>query len=210
MDAGVPTSHGVIAERSPGSPLSSRHGGEWSVVCGCWKATSAVGRLACAVSVVLATLSPVISSGPWAGGLAVAVLVPAVLVDVHEHRLPDLWVGSAGAVLLVGIGYSMSMGVAGFAPASIVLGATMMAGPLLVVHLVSPTSMGFGDVKAAMVLGAALGTVGWQLSLVALAVASGATTVVAVGRRRRHIAFGPGLVGGTIVALLSSGLLEVG
>ncbi len=45
--------------------------------------------------------------------------------------------------------------------------ALAFAGPLLLLHLVSPAAMGFGDVKAGIVLGYALGLVHWHLALAA-------------------------------------------
>jgi leader peptidase (prepilin peptidase)/N-methyltransferase len=47
-----------------------------------------------------------------------------------------------------------------------------MALPVLALHLLSPASMGFGDVKAAVVLGAAVGTVDARLAAVALCLAA--------------------------------------
>ena len=82
-----------------------------------------------------------------------------------------------------------------------------MAMPLLVLHLVAPRSMGFGDVKAALVLGAAVGTLAWQLGLVALCAAAGLGAGVGLARRSATIAFGPFLVAGAAVALIG---FEVG
>ena len=67
-----------------------------------------------------------------------------------------------------------------------------MALPLLLMHLASPSSMGFGDVKLAVVVGAAVGAADWQLALPALALAAGATATVGIVERLRHVPFGPG------------------
>ncbi|HEX7247806.1 MAG TPA: type II secretion system F family protein, partial [Actinomycetota bacterium] len=48
---------------------------------------------------------------------------------------------------------------------SAALGAAVLGGPLLVTHLVTPAGMGFGDVKAGAVLGAAL-LRSWMLGLI--------------------------------------------
>ena len=87
------------------------------------------------------------------------------------------------------------------------MGVCLLAGPLLLMHLVSPKSMGFGDVKIAMVLGAAVGAVHWQLALVVVALAAGASATVALLRRMTEIAFGPGLVGAAAFCLLAHPLM---
>jgi leader peptidase (prepilin peptidase)/N-methyltransferase len=70
--------------------------------------------------------------------------------------------------------------------------------------------MGFGDVKLAVVLGAAIGVLDWNLAIPALALAAGSTATVGVLTRARHVAFGPGLVGGALVAMLAHDLLVRG
>lgn len=156
----------------------------------------------------LATIGLAISAAaqpgvPLASGVAVALLVPAALVDVHVRRLPDRLVTAAALVFVALIGVSTDPTTAG----RILGGALAMSAPLLVLHLISPTSMGFGDVKAAVVLGAAVGAVDWQLAVSALALAAGATAVVGILIRARTIAFGPGLVVGAALALAASPLL---
>jgi leader peptidase (prepilin peptidase)/N-methyltransferase len=141
-----------------------------------------------------------------ASGLAAAVLVPAALIDVHHRRLPNRWVAAAAltfvAAVLIGLGFGDGSDVGGAG-----LGMIALAGPLLVLHLVSPTSMGFGDVKAAAVLGACLGAIDWQLALAGLALAAGLTSVVAIVRHRSVVAFGPGLVAGALIALAAHSIL---
>ena len=137
---------------------------------------------------------------PLASGLAVAVLVPPALIDVHYRRLPNRWIGAAAltfaiaTTLQVSIGQSINL-------ANAALGAVVLAGPMLALHLMSPSAMGFGDVKAGVVLGACLGAIDWQLALAGLALAAGATSVTAIVRNRSIVAFGPGLVAGSLIAL---------
>jgi leader peptidase (prepilin peptidase)/N-methyltransferase len=140
---------------------------------------------------------------PLASGVTVAALVPAALVDRHEHRLPDRIVALAAAafvVFAVASGWSERPIDTG----AVVLGMAVFAVPMLGLHLVSPPAMGFGDVKTAVVLGAALGAVHWQLSLVAIALAAGLTATVGIATRARTIAFGPGLIGAAALALLAA------
>ena len=80
-------------------------------------------------------------------------------------------------------------------PARVLLaGVPVMALPLLVVHLVTPAAMGFGDVKLAVALGAGLGVLEPKLAVLALAVASGLTLLAAACTRRSAMPFAPGLV----------------
>lgn len=155
-----------------------------------------------AVTVVLG-LGIVASTTPIAAASTVAALIPAALVDLRERRLPDRLVGAALAVFLVA---AVAATVAG-SPVGVsgpVIGAAALAVPVLVVHLVSPSAMGFGDVKAAAVLGLAAGVVHWQLALTALALAAGGAGVVGIALGRRTIALGPFLVLGTAIALASA------
>jgi leader peptidase (prepilin peptidase)/N-methyltransferase len=79
-----------------------------------------------------------------------------------------------------------------------------MALPVLALHLLSPASMGFGDVKAAVVLGAAVGTVDARLAAVALCLAAAGGAAFGLATRRRAIPFGPFLVVASLVVLLAN------
>ena len=138
--------------------------------------------------------------------LAVATIIPAAaaaLVDRRAHRVPNsLVIGMLApvvlAVLVADRPFDRFMALA--------LGAAAMASPLLLVHLVSPAAMGFGDVKLAIGLGAALGVVAPELALPALAAACGLTLLVALCSRRMAVPFAPGLVTGTATALALASL----
>jgi leader peptidase (prepilin peptidase) / N-methyltransferase len=168
---------------------------------------SGVGiRLAALLVVGVAIGSVVIANVPPASAIAVIVLVPAALVDIRCHRLPDAWVLLAATLFLGGLGVSAAWG-RPFDLGAIAIGSLVMAVPLLAMHLWSPEAMGFGDVKAAVVLGAALGAVGWELAVSALALAAGFSATVGLMRRAPTIAFGPGLVIGAVTALAIHDLL---
>lgn len=171
-----------------------------------WRRSGSTVR-ATALTAAAAGLAMALSGHvPVASGLAVTVLVPAALIDVHHRRLPNRWVAAAAltfvAAVLIGLGVGDGSDVGGAG-----LGMIALAGPLLVLHVVSPTSMGFGDVKAAAVLGACLGVIDWQLALAGLALAAGLTSVVAIVRHRSVVAFGPGLVAGALIALAAHSIL---
>jgi len=76
-------------------------------------------------------------------------------------------------------------------------------------HLVSPRSMGFGDVKLAFVLGLVLGWLGWSELVLGLfcgflagAVVGLALIVLRHRGRKDHLPFGPFLAFGTLIVLL--------
>jgi leader peptidase (prepilin peptidase)/N-methyltransferase len=81
---------------------------------------------------------------------------------------------------------------------------------LLLVHLVSPRGMGFGDVRLAFVLGLFLGWLGYSHVVLGLfagfLLGSVAGIVLVVGRRRSRkdaIPFGPFLAAGALLAVLA-------
>uniref|UniRef100_A0AAU2JWH1 A24 family peptidase n=1 Tax=Streptomyces sp. NBC_00049 TaxID=2903617 RepID=A0AAU2JWH1_9ACTN len=144
-------------------------------------------------------------------GLA-PLLVLLALVDRAVHRLPDvltLPLAAAAAALL---------GAAALAPGSAgswrlaLLGGGALGAAYLVLHLINPAGMGFGDVKLALSLGVALGWYGWGVwaagaflgflygSLYGLAlVLRGSVT------RNAGFAFGPFMAAGTLTGVLLGG-----
>jgi leader peptidase (prepilin peptidase)/N-methyltransferase len=90
------------------------------------------------------------------------------------------------------------------------MGATLAWLALLVLHLISPAGMGFGDVRLAFVLGLFLGWI--SLGHVVTGLFLGVLLISAVGlvlmvlRRRslqEHMAFGPFLAAGSTVAVFA-------
>lgn len=161
---------------------------------------------AAVAAVVLATLLIEVVQGsvPLASASAVAVMLGAAHIDMRERRLPDVWLGGAAFAFIAFAALAPLLGVG--APVDVsgaALGAASMAAPLLALHLLSPDAMGFGDVKAAVVLGAALGALDWRLTIVALLVASLLGAATGLAARQRTIPFGPFLVLGTWVALIA-------
>lgn len=149
---------------------------------------------------LLAATAPWSMSEPWwVEACVTAVLlvsVAAVFVDLTSERIPD-------RVVVVGLFPTAVALVAGVASAEdradaleVFLGAAGFALPLLVMHLVAPAALGFGDVKLAASLGAAVGLVDWRLCVVSLCIASGVTAAVALAGRRSTMPFAPGLVAG--------------
>lgn len=138
---------------------------------------------------------------------ALGLLSAAALVDVVEHRLPNALVAAAAIPTVVTAGVIAPWSTRPLFAA--VAGGAVVGGLLLVLHLVSPAGMGFGDVKAGTVTGAALGLLHTQVPLLALAAASAVTVVWGTATRQRHVPFGPGLVVGAVVAMAAGRLLGV-
>jgi leader peptidase (prepilin peptidase)/N-methyltransferase len=166
-----------------------------------WGAAGVIGVVT-VVATALATLGGVV---PPAAGIAIALLVPAAVVDVHEHRLPDVWIATALGGFAAALAVDAAVGSVDLP--GVVAGALTMCAPIAVLHLASPAAMGFGDVKLSIVLGAALGTVDWRLALVALCAGGLLGATYGVATRRRTVPFGPFLVAGSLGALLAGGAL---
>ena len=136
--------------------------------------------------------------------LALVVLGAAALVDVAERRLPNRLVVAALVPVVVTVAVSWSSDVL----RDVVAGAALVGVPLLVTHLVSPAGMGFGDVKAGAVLGAALGLLSPQLALFALVLGLATGAICGLVRGARSIPLGPALVAGALAALVAGHLLD--
>jgi leader peptidase (prepilin peptidase) / N-methyltransferase len=195
-ELGVPRAPGrPDARLSPAS--TSVRGGLFGSPCDAVDVIAAAGVCAIALAVIGGLI-------PAAAGVTLALSVPPAVIDIRERRLPDVWIATA----LVGLATALAVGAALGHPvdlSSVLSGALAMSAPIIVLHLISPAAMGFGDVKLSIVMGAALGTVDWRLAMVALSAAGllGATYGLAAGRRT--VPFGPFLVVGSLVTLLASG-----
>jgi leader peptidase (prepilin peptidase)/N-methyltransferase len=152
-------------------------------------------------------LGPDASLPAWLYLASIAVALSAI--DLDLHRLPDAIVlpsYAVGAVLLGGA--SLAEG----DPAAIVralVGAVALGGLYLVLHLVRPDGMGFGDVKLAGVLGLYLGYLGWgPLAVGAFAafllggVVGLAVMAARSSGRGTRIPFGPFMLAGALLALV--------
>jgi len=169
------------------------------------KALAVVGTAA--LTVALCAAAP--SAWWWPSRVLLApVLVGLSIIDLRERRLPDRIVLPAfgvGFVLLaigaLGDGTPSRIGMAA-------LGAVVFAGLLLVLHLISPSGLGFGDVKLGLLLGSYLGAVRLSLVLWGLLLSSlvGVLLALPVALRARSrqasIPFGPALAAGTVLTLL--------
>jgi leader peptidase (prepilin peptidase) / N-methyltransferase len=146
-----------------------------------------------------------------------AGLIAMSAVDIAVMRIPTRFVYLTGAVVSVGF---VVVSLVDGTPRRLygaLLGAALYGGMLLVLHLISPRMLGFGDVRLATLVGLALGWCGWEATyprlgpvqavlnagLLAGLIGSVAGVVLLVQRRRdRPFPFGPAVaISGALVAL---------
>jgi len=138
-----------------------------------------------------------------------AGLVVLSVIDLREFLLPNRVVYPLAAVsaALLGLAAVVDDDLDAFARAGIAAAAAFLA--FTVLHLLSPRSMGFGDVKLSFVLGLGLGWLG--TGEVVLGLALGFVYGAAVGvvllatrlrSRRDHVPFGPFMAAGALTAVL--------
>ncbi|MFD0067384.1 prepilin peptidase [Streptomyces sp. NPDC056690] len=111
-------------------------------------------------------------TGPHPELLAWLLLTPPsillALVDASVHRLPDaLTLPLAGAALAL-LAIASRLPDARGSWTTALLGTATLGSALLLMFLISPRSMGFGDVKLALTIGAVLGWYGWMTLLLGL------------------------------------------
>jgi leader peptidase (prepilin peptidase)/N-methyltransferase len=148
--------------------------------------------------------------GVLAAYLCLGVLgVVLAAIDADVHRLPDPLVlpSYPAAIALLAVA-SWSTGSWGALLRAVLAGAVLWVAYLLLA-LVSPGGLGFGDVKLAGVLGLFLGWLGWGPVVAATFAAfllGGLFALVLLLARRvsrsSHIAFGPAMLAGAWLALL--------
>ncbi|MDN0195462.1 prepilin peptidase [Streptomyces sp. S.PNR 29] len=164
-----------------------------------------------ATTLVCTTLAAATGPHPetvvWLLATPVAVLLS--LIDHRVHRLPDVLTLPLAFALAALLGLAaLSPTAAGSWPTSL-LGALTMGAAYLLLFLINPDGMGFGDVKLALALGLPLGWYGWPTLLTgALSGLLYGTlyglTLVALRRadRRAAIPLGPFMVGGAFTGMV--------
>ncbi|MFE6782128.1 prepilin peptidase [Streptomyces sp. NPDC057680] len=141
--------------------------------------------------------------------LAVPVLVLLGVIDLTAHRLPDGLTLPLAVSALAGLGVAALLPGAGGSFTGALGGTVAMAGGYFVLFLISPGSLGFGDVKLALALGAVLGWYGWTphaAGVLAAQVLAGvyALSLLMFRRASRTSAmpFAPFLASGTLLGML--------
>ena len=140
----------------------------------------------------------------------VAVSVVLALIDLDTHRLPNAIVLPSYGVGAVLLGVSALLTGDAGALVSAVVGAAALFAFYLVLALVRPGGMGFGDVKLAGVLGLFLGFLGWSTLAVGAFAAfllGGLYAIALLAARRTErgggIPFGPWMLAGAWLGILA-------
>lgn len=143
----------------------------------------------------------------WVLLTPVAVLL--TLVDRRVHRLPDVLTLPLAAAIAVLLGVAALLPAATGSWSTALLGGLALGAAYLVLFLVNPAGMGFGDVKLALALGVALGWYGWQILLTGAfagllygAVYGLGMVVLRRAGRRTAIPLGPFMLGGAFTGLV--------
>ncbi|WP_437058055.1 prepilin peptidase [Streptomyces sp. enrichment culture] len=169
------------------------------------------GLLAVVTAVVCVALAAATGARPevavWLLLAPVGVLLAAV--DLRVRRLPDpLTLPLAAAALLL-------LGLVALVPehagewTTALLGSLALGAGYLVLFLINPAGMGFGDVKLALGAGAVLGWYGWPTLMLGTfagfllgAFYGGALLVTRRAGRKTAIPFGPFLIAGAFLGVL--------
>ena len=146
-------------------------------------------------------------------------LIAMSAVDLAVMRIPTRFVYVTAAVVLAGAALVAVLDGPARRLVGAGVGALVLGGFLLVLHLISPRSLGFGDVRLGALVGAAAGWSAWRADhpvlmsvqgvLNAALVAGLAGSVVGlallvVRRRDRPFPFGPALAFGGLVVTLAT------
>lgn len=134
--------------------------------------------------------------------------VTLAAIDLDVHRLPDAIQLPAYPLFALGLGLaSLQSGDRG-AWVRGVLACAVVFGFFLVVHLVPRSGLGFGDVKLLGLIGLLCGWFGWLTLLTALyagviigGLSAAVLLVLRRANRHTHLAYGPALVAGALLAL---------
>jgi leader peptidase (prepilin peptidase) / N-methyltransferase len=137
--------------------------------------------------------------------------VALAAIDIATQRLPDLLTLPAYPILITLLAGAALVGHDFAALGRALLGGLALAGAYLVLALVRPGQLGGGDIKLAGVAGLALGWLGWPALIAGAAlgfVLSALVSLALLAARRvtlhSAISFGPFLIGGALVAMLTS------
>ena len=136
------------------------------------------------------------------------VLVVAAVVDFRTMLIPKkvAWVGLAGGVATIALASALLGKPDMLVPA--LIGAAGYFGFLFLLNVISPSAMGFGDVRLGAVLGLYLGWISVFLPVYGLLVACIVYLLYAVparirfGLANKFSPFGPGLAMGTLLVVI--------
>jgi leader peptidase (prepilin peptidase)/N-methyltransferase len=173
--------------------------------------TAALFGLAAAVVGPAVALVPVLAL--VAGGVAMSA------VDLAVMRIPTRFAYVTAGLVTLGLVLATAVDGPARRLWGAVVGAAVLGGLMLVLHLISPRMLGFGDVRLATVVGLAAGWFGWRsdlpvfgpvqavlnAGLVAALVGAVAGLVLLVARGRdRPFPFGPAIAAAGLLVVLAN------
>lgn len=190
----------------PGGALRCRY---------CGSSFGRPGVLELASAAVLALLL-----GRFGGGLQAipfvflgALGVALAAIDIAVQRLPDRLVLPAFPMLISLLALAAALEHDGGGLLRALLGGLALGAGFLLLALLRPGQLGGGDVKLAALAGLALGWLGWPAVAEAAVLGFSLSAVVSLAllAARRvslgsAVCFGPFLLGGTLVAILMTGM----
>jgi leader peptidase (prepilin peptidase) / N-methyltransferase len=191
-------------------PLRSGHAGRGCQVCGERVSVRyAVVEVACAALFVAAAIRFGVDAALPAYLVFFACLLVVTVIDLEYSIIPNRIVYptifAAIPLLVLAALVDDDFGRLGAALA----GAAIAFGVLFVVHMISPASMGFGDVRLSFILGLFLGWLGLSHVVAGLFLGFALGAVIGVGLmltkrrgRKDSVPFGPFLAGGAAIAVL--------
>ena len=154
--------------------------------------------------------SPVLPAFCYLAALSVAL----AFIDVAHRRLPDLLTLPSYPVAIAALGVATPFvrhGASHLLHAAI--GLACASAFYLILALLYPAGIGWGDVKLSGLLGLYLGWIGPTALFIGLAAgfvlaAAAALALIAAGRatRKSQIAFGPFMLAGSLVVIIAAGL----
>lgn len=183
----------------------------WCGSCGSWiGAPLALELTTAAVIGLLITRfewQPVVAAYCYLGFLAVAL----TQIDIAARRLPDRLTLPAYPALLLLLALAATAGGAWGSFGRAMLGGLVSAGGYLLLSLLSGGQVGGGDIKLAGLAGLVLGWLSWHtlasgivLGFVLAALVSAALLAARRVSRASRISFGPYLLSGAFLALLTA------
>ncbi len=145
-------------------------------------------------------------------GLFGVLAVTLAAIDIAVHRLPDRLTLPAFPVLITLLAIAAAIEHHNSATMRAVCGGMALAAAYLLLAVARPGQLGGGDIKVAGLAGIALGWLGWHplvlggaLGFVLFAVVSLALLAARRITLRSTLCFGPFLLGGALLAIISSG-----
>jgi leader peptidase (prepilin peptidase)/N-methyltransferase len=140
----------------------------------------------------------------WAAIAVVAGAATGIVpVDLRERRIPTPLVAAAAIAAVVSVAITSIENSSWSVTARALGGAALVGGAFLIVHLLHPAGLGFGDVRLATLAGGlvAYGTGNLTVAVATATVAAVAAALVTIAARSRSAPFAPFLIGAALVAL---------